>query len=245
VAISFINSASNGAINAGAVTVTLPGSMVANDLIILAYCAGDNDNIDADLTLTTGGYTEVADLFGNGTEEANLAVFYTYWNGTDTNVVAAASGLGTDSASSCALMVFRDVALAGDGGPFDVTSTTATGTTGGSPDPASIDWSTAGTWVVIAGGSGGGALNATTYTFPTGYTTNALTRADNDTIDSQVGLGYNTAPSDPENPGVMTTGGTGTGWAAVTMALKPATVAADVQFGTHYADRSIYPGPTS
>ena len=81
-------------------------------------------------------------------------------------------------------------------------------------------------WAVIAAMTGHTGGATATFTFPTGYTTNAAQRAHNDTIDALAGMGYNTAPSDPENPGAFTAANIGTAadnaWCAVTMALKVA-----------------------
>jgi hypothetical protein len=219
-AISFIANAFSSAANGGAVTVTLPGGMATNDLIMVAAACGDDDNLDHDIVLTTAGYTEVADLFGNGTQDANLGVFYKYHNGTDTTVVMTAVG-GTDAANGTVVSVFRGVALAADGGPFTVTSATVTGTTGGNPDPPSLDHpGTAGTWTVIAIATA--SLAGGFYTFPTGYDVNGVEATAADTTDITVAMSSNGSPADPENPAAVTFGGTGTGWAAVTMALKPA-----------------------
>ena len=58
-AISRIGGASNNAINAGAATVTLPGSMAVDDLILLAWSCGDDDFTQPTLAMTTTGYTEL------------------------------------------------------------------------------------------------------------------------------------------------------------------------------------------
>ena len=228
-AISFVGSAANSAPNGQAVTTTLPGSMAVDDLI-LAYF-GEGDIVDRTPAMTTAGYTGVAELYSNGGSwDVNANVFYKYHNGSDTTAVSAA--LGDAGTSNCLiLMVFRGVALAVDGGPFDVTTTTATGIIVLDPDPPSINWVTAGTWVVIAGGASSGADGAGTYTFPSGYTTDAVQRGQVDTEDHTCGMGYNSAPADPEDPGAMSHSGSttaGTSWVAYTMALKPAPAGAAV-----------------
>lgn len=224
-AISFIGSAEGSSSANTDTTVTLPGSMAVNDLILIACGIGDNDAVDQNMAIVTTGYTEVVELLGNnaGTQDVNFLVAYKFHNGSDTTVVCDALSAGTDAAVAAVVMVFRGVATVAQGGPFDVTSTSTTGN-GFSPDPPSIDWSTANTWVVIAGGSGHTLGGAGTYTFPTNYTTNAIDRGHDDTSDVTVGMGYRTAPSDPEDPGVMTHSGsndtTNFTWAAVTLALK-------------------------
>lgn len=220
-AISFIGAAGGNAINAGSVTVNLPGSMQVNDLIIVAYGVGDDDFTQPTLAITTAGYTEVTSSTlsadGGTAGDGNLAVFYKYHNGSDTQVVTTAAGTGADSSCAVSVMVFRGVAL---GNPFDATATTNTGTSGGDPNPPSISFSSPGVWTVIAGAVGNAA--AITLSGPTNYTTNFRNDVGDDTFDVSVGLGYRTNPSSPEDPGVMTDSGAGAAWCAVTMALKEA-----------------------
>lgn len=190
------------------------------DLIIFAYNIADADNVDLNLACNTAGFAEIADLFGNGTQDANLGVFWKIHDG-DTAVVGEGSLGGTDTSIQGAVMVFRGVDPTT---PFDVTSTTATGTTTGDPDPPSIDWSTAGAWTVIVGSCAHAANVNGTFTGPTGYTTDFITVGNQDTADGIIGMGYNAAPADPENPGLITTGTTASGWCAVTMALRPQSI---------------------
>jgi hypothetical protein len=199
--------------------------MQANDLIIVAFAVGDDDFTQPTLAITTADYTEVTSSTlssdGGTGGDGNLAVFYKYHNGSDTTVVTTAAGTGTDSSTAVSVMVFRGVALTGDGGPFDVAATTDTGTSGGDPNPPSINTTgTAGIWTVIAGAVGNAA--ALTLTGPANYTTNFRNDVGNDSFDTSVGLGYRTGPSDPEDPAVMTDSGAGVAWCAVTMALKEA-----------------------
>lgn len=228
-AISFIGGTSLGAANGGAITLTLPGSMAVDDLIIV--CHGDADTVDNAMpAMTTAGYTDVgsSELFANGSvTKTNQKTWYKYHNGTDTNAVTAAIG-GTNAGNSSTLMVFRGVALAVDGGPFSTAAVPTSGTGGTAVDPAQIA-TAAGDWVVVCG-TAGHLFNSGTFTLPTGYTTNAQGGATgNDTGgDATTGMGYNSAPANPENPGTFTlsTGSAaGDSWAAVTLALKEAPAA--------------------
>lgn len=225
-AISFIGSSSNSASPTTDTVVTLPGSMATNDLIIAVAVVGDTaDNGLA--APTEGGYTDVlgaSDLYSNDVNDCNLDLFYKFHNGTDTTVTFADAG-GANASNAAVVMVFRGVALVVDGGPFDTTTVTATGINTSNADPPQIDHTgTAGVWTVIAGASGYGSSGGGTYTFPANYTTNAAQRTHNDTVDVIVGMGYNSAPADPENPGAFTAASVGTvadnAWCAVTMALK-------------------------
>jgi hypothetical protein len=247
VAISRIGGASGNAINAGSVTVTLPGSMAVNDLILLAWSCGDDDFTQPTLAMTTAGYTELTtstlSADGGTAGDGNLAVFYKFHNGTDTNAVTAASGTGTDSSNAVALQVFRGVALVANGGPLEIAIATASNTTGGDPDPPQVTTfdETTGV-VVIAGASSGSAAGA--YAAPANYTTNAvLVDAAAETFRASAGLAYREDPADPENPAVFNGAHTGA-WCAATMVLKEAPAAVEsAQF--HVAYRSIYTGPTT
>jgi hypothetical protein len=222
-AISFIGSANAEADNGGDATITLP-SALEDDLVIVAYENTTRGGADLDLAMITSGYTEVADLFSNDSLEAQLGVFYKVM-GASPDTTAQVDGLGgLDVAVAAVAMVFRGVDTTT---PMDVAATPATGLNTHTPDPPSIDWSTANAWTVIVGGCGH-ASSTRTLTFPTGYTTNAEQKSNLDATNnnvSTIGIGYNNGPSDPEDPGTFTVSGlddAGFSWAAVTMALRPA-----------------------
>jgi hypothetical protein len=222
VAISFVGSAEGSAISGGDVTLTLP-AMQQGDLVIVAYSIGDNDNLDFNMAMLTADYTEVADLFSNAVLDANLGVFWKVMGATpDTTAQVDGQG-GADASVAAVAMVFRGVDTTT---PMDVAATTDSGIDTMHANPPSINHNNpSGVWTVIAGASAHTGGSAQTYTFPTGYTTNAVDDSEDDTTDTSVGLGYRTNPSDPEDPGVMTLSGTdgaGLAWCAVTMALRPA-----------------------
>ena len=64
-AISFVGSTSGSAIDGGNVTLDLTtiSGLAENDLVIVAYAAGDNDSVDSDMSMVTAGYAEIADLY--------------------------------------------------------------------------------------------------------------------------------------------------------------------------------------
>lgn len=223
-AISFVGSCSNRSSNGEDVTVTLPGGMQQNDLVLIAYAIGDDDAINHNMSMATAGYTEIADLYADDGDEANLGVYRKFMGATpDTTATANGLGLG-DSSTAAVCMVFRGVDTTT---PLDVTPTTATGLNTSNANPPSLNHNNPdGVWIVIAGGSGQDDGTNCVYTFPTGYTTNAVTIASTDTVDAIAGLGYrNSGISDPEDPGLMTnstcTSDASDAWAAVTMALRP------------------------
>jgi hypothetical protein len=236
-ALAFVASAGASNNNGSNVTITLPGGMQANDLILVSYAMGGSANPDFDMSMVTAGYTEVADLFADSVQECNFGVFYKEHNGSDTNAVCTGTGIA-DNAGAGMCMVFRGVKLVANGGPFDVTSATATGTGTFSPNPPSIDHSNgSGIWIVIAGGAGHTLGAAGTYTFPTNYTTNGVSQGClNDTDDVTVGMSYRESGfADPEDPGVMTHSGVDDAffaWGAVTMALSPSAAAMTAHLGS-------------
>ncbi len=229
-AVGFIGSVSNvGNTSGGDVTLTLSGlGLQEDDLVIAAYSIADADNVDMAMAEVggIGGWTEVADLFSDDTYDANLGVYYKVMGASpDASVIFDGVG-GTDTQTGAVAMAFRGVDPTT---PMDVAATTVSGASGLNtmhPNPPSINHNNpSGVWTVIAGSNVNGTQGARTFTFPTGYTTNAVQRSSNDTSDGIVGLGYRTNPSDPEDPGQMTasgTDGTGYAFAAVTMALRPA-----------------------
>lgn len=230
-AISFIGSAVDSASPNQTVSVTLPGGMATDDLIIVAAAVGDTAN-NGMAAPTEGGYTRIgaATIYSNDVADVNLDLYYKFHNGTDTTVSFDAVG-GTNASNAAVVMVFRGVKLVADGGPFDTAVSTTSGINSSDADPPSHDWSgAAGVWTVLAAATGHTGGVTASFTFPTGYTTNADQRAHNDTTDVLVGMGYNTSPSDPEDPGALTAANIGTAgdnaWAAVTMSLSPAAASA-------------------
>ena len=224
--ISYVGGAT--ATSAGNTDVSVPlnaltggsdSSPSTNDLILFAYNIADADNVDLDLACNTASFAELADLFGNGTNDANLGIYWKFF-GSETAVVGEGSLGGTDTAIQGVAMVFRGV---NTGVPFNVTIQTATGTTLGNPLPPLIDHNNpSGLWTVIIGANAHTANADGTFTAPTGYTTDFLTVGNQDTADGIIGMGYRTDPTDPEIPGAMTSSHTATGWCAATIALNPA-----------------------
>lgn len=236
-AISFVGSAEASAADGGNATIDLTtiSGLAQNDLVIVAYGIGTNAG-DVDMAMVTADYIEVADLFSDDTRDINLGVFRKFMGATpDASAVVTGSGSGNDSTAAVA-MAFRGVDTTT---PLDVTSTTATGQNSPHPDPPSIDHNgTAGIWTVLAAANCHAAGATATYTFPTGYTTNALEASADDTHDTTCGLAYNASPADPEDPGALThSGGDSTqlAWAAVTMALRPAAEGGAAPISPYYS----------
>ena len=227
-AISFVGSATGSSSPNATPSLTLPGSMQTNDLIIVACMVADTAN-NGLAAPTEGGYTRVpghaATIYSNDINDCNLDTFYKLHNGSDTTITCTAVG-GTNASNILVCMVFRGVDTTT---PFDVNAVTFSSQSSASINPASIDHNNpAGVWTVIAIAQGHTGGATATWTFPSGYTTNAAQRAHDDTIDGLLGMGYNSAPSDPEDPASATASNIGTAAdnasASVTMALRPAAV---------------------
>ena len=225
-AISFIGAAGVSSISGANATLTLPGPPIADDLVIVSFAIGDNDGNDFNMAMVTTGYTEVADLHAENTQDCDLGVFWKVMSGTP-DTTAEVDGLGGVDASVVAVcMVFRGVDT---GTPMDVTPTTVTGISSANADPSSIDHNNpSGVWTVLAAAA---AHTGTTgsFVFPTGYTTDAIDQWSDDTgSDITVGMGYNTSPADPEDPGLLDhskADNAAYSWCACTIALRPAVAA--------------------
>lgn len=223
-AISFVGSAVGSSSPNTGTTVDISGLVGPLDLILVAAAVGDTAN-NGLAAPTEGGYSRVpgvaATLYSNDVNDTNLDLYYKIADGTETSVSFAAVG-GTNASNAAVVMVFRGVDTTT---PFDTNANTVTGINTSNANPPSHNWSgAAGVWTVIAASTGHTGGATASFTFPTGYTTNAAQRAHNDTIDVLVGMGYKTSPSNPEDPAAFTASTIGTAtdnaWAAVTMSLK-------------------------
>lgn len=113
-----------------------------NDLVLVWTVS--SSTTDQDTTTSTSGFTEVADLYGNGsTNDANSSLYYKLMTSSPDTSVTVNSGSGTNFVAGA--VVYRNVNTAS---PFDATTTTATNTTS-NPDPASITTVTNNALVVV------------------------------------------------------------------------------------------------
>jgi hypothetical protein len=223
-AITFVGSAVANATNGGdpSIDLTTISGLAEDDVVVVAYVIGDNDNTDFDMAVVSpSGYAELADLFADDTRDCNLGVFWKRQGATvDTTLVLDGQG-GTDAAVAAVAMAFRGVDLTT---AIDTTTTTATGTSTWLADPPAINHTNDADGVaVIAIGGAGHTRGDVGGTLPTGYTTNAATEGADDQTDAFVAMGYNLSPADPENPGIITPTGAdnaGFSWAAATVALR-------------------------
>lgn len=234
-AIAYVQQGSQGAINAGACTITTSATS-AGDFVLLVAGDGDTtDNVMGTPTAPASGWTDAgsSEQYSNQTVDANARLWYIYPSAGTTTFTVPGTGGGTNCGSCAALMVFSGVASVAQGGPFSTAITKTTGT-GANPDSPSI--ATTSTDFVVSAVVGTHATTMGTYTAPTNYTTNAnLGTAGNDTNASRAGMAYRASGfANPEDPGswTLSTSVSTDGWCSYTVALKAAPLTLTVQAAT-------------
>lgn len=194
-------------------SLTLPVSIAQDDVVVVA--AGNASNADANGAMVTSGYTEEADLFGSDSQSCNLSVFWKRMGATpdSTAVFDNTSSVGAGAVGIAFSGVDTTTAL-------DATTTTATASNSGTPDPPSITTNTANAWVIAVGGSSEAddVTNA-----PTNYSNLIDTRGGGGTTDNWMMATREIASAGAENPGTFAdvVGSATDAWAAATLALKP------------------------
>lgn len=219
-AVGFAGTVSDTTVTLGSLTGGLAVTPAAGDLVILVFAAAEALTGDHNMTVTTAGYTELADLYIEDTLGTNLGVFWKRMGSTpDTSVDVGGTG-GSDNAGAVAVHVWRG---AHSVTPIDVTTTTATGVSSSLANPASITPTTFGSVILIAAGSGHADG---TQTFTHGTFGNLATVGQNDVYDVTVGIAsyqaWLTGAYDPAAFGYSTTDDASNSWAAATIAIRPA-----------------------
>lgn len=189
-----------------------------DDLVVVYY--GSGSTADRALTITTSGYTQIADLYANSTIDTNLTVAYKRMTATPDTVVAVSSTANAGDAGAVAIHVWRNVdSLV----VLDTVSTTATTTTSVLCNPPSITPVTPGA-VIIAGGAGGHNRGAS-FTFSSSDLSNFITIGGvNATNDVTIGIGSTFWTSGAFDPTAFTFSGTDStsfSSASLTLALLP------------------------
>lgn len=217
-AISLVGSFEDGVLNGGNPTLTMPGGIAQNDVVYIAY--GEGATADLNLSVSTAGYTELADLRADDSSDCNLGVYRKVQGSTpDSSVVCTGSGNAANGTQGIAF-VLRGVDTTT---PEDATIQTATGINTEVADPPSITTVTNGAWVLaIAGASDATAGDISAA--PTNYSDLVWGRA-NDNNDMVIGVARREiAVAGAENPGSFS-GHEATGtasWCAATVAVRPA-----------------------
>lgn len=217
-AITFVAS-STAVSNTNPYTLSFSGmSLQQGDIVIIltGYVSTGN----GDPGVNTAGYTDLNDLYANDTRDANLATLWKIMGVTpDSSVECRASTVSTNG-SVCIAYAWRGV---DQSTPMDVASTSATAIDSAIPDSPSITPVTAGA-LVVALGLGTGVSVDTDVTAPSGYSNKVSTTTDpgNAVIAGVASKAW--SGSGAEDPAAWTdwTTSTGDSWAAVTLALRPA-----------------------
>jgi hypothetical protein len=193
---------------------------IAGDLVIVG-CA-IQDTTDRNLTISTSDYTEIADLYANGTAtDSQLIVGYKKMSGTpDTDVTLSV----TATSSVTVISVWRG---ADQTTPIDVATTTATGTGTGRPDAPSITPTTAGAVVVVIGHGTDPSAPGVTALSQSGSELSNFIHSEVAGVGS-IATGSFNWTSGAFNP-VAWTGGTTSAdasWTAASVAIRPASITA-------------------
>ena len=223
--ISFIGGTQNAAAGS-AVTVDISGlGLQEGDVVLVSNAINNGNNGDMNPGVQMSGYSEIADIFGNGTtNDLNLSVNWKVMSSSPDTSVACNSSGSASLASVCIVQAYRGVDTST---PMDVATTTANGSGAGIPNPPSITPSTSGAWVVVSGGGGAGTPDASV-TAPTGYSNQTEDTLDvtNDGTAAMASKAWTSGTEDPAAWTGWATTGSGASWAAVTMALRPASIGA-------------------
>ena len=231
-AISYVGSASNSATTTSFDIDLSTIGLQQNDLVIILL--GMVETADYNLAITTAGYTEVADLYGNDSKDCNFGVFYKFMGASpDTSVTCNTVSVNGNARVGLAYC-FRGVDTST---PLDVTSTTAVGTNTGNPDNPSITPTTAGS-VVLALGCGLMVDDATIVapTTPEGFT-NLASKKLPDSLNTGVAvagasLAWTSGAVNPNSWSGFSTD-TGSAWCAVSMALRVAPIVGPTNLKTY------------
>jgi len=214
-----ISLTSGWTVGAGGATYT----PVEDDVVYVGYSIGSSSDADRDVTIVTSGYTELADLFSNGSsQESNLGVFRKVMGATPDTALQVGPTGNNAFAGAVQVEVWSGVDTTT---PEDVTTTTATGSGTDRPNPPSITPTTADAVVTVfgSGASGTGAA----FTQSGSELTNFLSTNSADSTDATIGGGHFEWTSGAFDP-VVWTGGANLGtnaWCAACVALRPAPLA--------------------
>lgn len=211
-AITYRGGGEASAINGGDPTITFPGGVAENDIVLAGGGHGLQGTTAA--TILTSGYTQLE--LGPLSSTADVAgCWYKRMGATpDSTVQGEGGGNGSDAVVYlCQIFIGVDTTTA-----IDATTTEAASSSG-APDSPNIDTVTDGAAVVSIGV--GGVFDSTV-TSPSGYGDQVHLNRD-DTRPVTAGMAWVTkATAGGENPAAWTGWSTGT-WAAFTVALRPAT----------------------
>lgn len=189
----------------------IPLGLRVNDYVIVAHAVGAGANRNMS---NSSGWAELTELWGEGATgpDANLAIYHKRMGATPDTSIAIDT---TNIADGGAVVIFA-VRGVNETTAFDVTSTTATGTSGNT-QAASITPTTQNSLIVVAGCTAGSPLGD--YATPADLA-NFKEGRGVDNISGAGGMGTYDWVSGTFTPNAWTATNA-VGWAAVTMALRP------------------------
>lgn len=193
-------------------------SATSGDLVIVV--TGWASAADGNPAVTTAGYTEVYDLYGNDTRDANLSVNWKIMGGTpDTSVTVS----GFNNAANGGATVVHVWRGADQTTPMDVSPPTGAASNNSAlPDSPAITPVTSGAYVLTVG-LGTGAAAPTVFTEPSGYGNVVSAAGAGSTMGAVAVIASISWPGGAVDPGAWTgTTGTSDSRAAGTLALRPA-----------------------
>lgn len=209
----------------GSVTFNLTGGIAStpatDDLVLISYAEASSGDVSLASAITTSGYTQVAELFANDSNDANLAVFYKVMGATPNTTVSAKTAASSQNGAACVVHVFRGVDTTT---PLDVTSTTATNIDTGNTNPAAITPATSGNVIIPFGCYAEGNV-ARSYTAPSYLSNFRQTNRVGTTYGIVTGSGHVTGQPagvsyDPAT-WLASNDSSSYSWCAVTLALRP------------------------
>lgn len=217
-AISLVGTAFNTAANGGSCTVTLPGGLAQNDIVLV--CGGHgNDTGSSNASISTSGYTQLDQQSVAGTVNGVIA-----WKRMGASPDATVTGTGggdTSNGVAYVAMVFRGVSTT------TAIDATTIGLTGHSSQPNSdpITTATNAAAVITAFVV---ETTRTVNTTPTGYI-DTVQAASGDTKEASAAAAWRTvSPVGSENPAPwILDSGISRDWVAFTVALRPSTAVFD------------------
>jgi hypothetical protein len=188
-----------------------------NDVVYIAVGVGHT--ADVDVTITTSGYAELADLFADNTYDANFGLFRKVMGSTPDTSVDVGPTTSANASGAALIEVWSGVDPTT---PEDVTPVTVTGTGTGRPDPPSITPSTAGSVVTVFGV--GAALSGNALAQSGAELTDFLSINSPDGVDIAIGGGHFEWSSGAFDPVGWVGGATNisNSWVAASVALRPA-----------------------
>ncbi|MDZ4306606.1 hypothetical protein [Allopontixanthobacter sp.] len=128
-----------------------------DDLVLLFFSIFSTS--DRNVSVTSSGWTEIADLYGNDARDSNLGIYYKFMGATPDTSVTLGTIANENFSAVAALQVWRGVDQTT---PLDVAIATAVGGNTGRPDPPSITPVTAGSVVSVVGAAAGDSFAALT-----------------------------------------------------------------------------------